>query len=75
MTILPETYSALSESGFLPSSAGSDDPCTINLAIDDTIADFLIEFIESRPNLDFMELSQMILLQAGRFMMKPAKIV
>jgi len=75
LTILPETYSALSESGFLPSSAGSDDPCTINLAIDDTIADFLIEFIESRPNLDFMELSQMILLQAGRFMMKPAKIV
>ena len=73
MYVLPETYKTLLESGYLSDYSGNEKTSTINFAIDDTIAQFLIDLIDSSPNLNYMELSQILLLQAGRFLMKPVK--
>ena len=71
--LLPETHKALLESGFISEHSDNDKAPSIDLVIDDTIAQFLLDFIESRPNLNHMELSQMLLLQAGRLLMKPRR--
>lgn len=68
-----ETHRVLLESGFLSNHPDNKKSGTIDLEINSTTAQFLVDFIESHPNLNSMELSQMLLLQAGRFLMKPVK--
>ena len=73
LDVSPETYKALLESGFLSGHSDHKKSGSIDFEINSTTAQFLVDFIGSRPNLNNMELSQMLLLQAGRFLMKPVK--
>jgi len=46
----------------------------ICLEINQTTAEFCEKFVADHPDMNNMQLSQMLLLQAGRFLMKPKKI-
>ena len=66
-----ETLDILKSSNFI--NKFCNDKNGVSLEINKTTAEFCEKFVEDNPEMNNMQLSQMLLLQAGRFLMKPKK--
>ncbi|MBI3637867.1 MAG: hypothetical protein HY216_16865, partial [Candidatus Rokubacteria bacterium] len=67
------TQEVLVEAQFLTEQDAQLNPGKISLSVNPTTAEFCATYVNDHPRMNNMELSQVLLLQAGRFLMKPRK--
>ena len=71
--LLPKTMEALTESGFISSEQSNEKSNSIEMTIDPVVAKYCEEFIDNHPNMTLLDLTQVLMLQSGKFLMKPVK--
>ena len=71
LRVSDETMKALRLSKFVEKSENSSKK--VSLEINQNTAEFCKNFVENHPDMNHLELSQMLLIQPGRFLMKPKK--
>ncbi len=69
--LLPETISALINSGFISANQKDFSMNSLILDIDPVVAGICEKFIDSHPNMTLLDLTQILMLQSGKFLMKP----
>jgi len=73
LKLLPKTINALIESGFVSPTNKNKKSYSLQMAIDPVVAKYCEEFIDNHPNMTLLDLTQVLMLQTGKFLMKPVK--
>ena len=71
LKLLPVTMDALVEGGFITSNQRDRNSNFIEMKIDSVIAKYCAEFIDTHPKMTLLDLTQVLMLQSGKFLMKP----
>jgi len=74
LNLLPTTLKALVQAGYLNSKQADDSPTSIQLKIDPVVAKHCEDFIDNHPEMTLLDLTQILMLQSGKFLMKPFHI-
>lgn len=74
LNLLPITVKALAESEFIEPRQKDNSPSQIQLQIDPVVAKLCEDFIDNHPNMTLLDLTQILMLQSGKFLMKPFSI-
>ena len=75
LSLSPEVMKALENSGFISARQRLQSPKTLNLKIDPVVADYCEKLIDDNPQMQIILLSQTFMLQTGKFVMSPIKIL
>ena len=75
LSLSPEVMKALENSGFISARQRLQSPKTLNLEIDPVVADYCEKLIDDNPQMQIILLSQTFMLQTGKFVMSPIKIL
>ena len=71
LKLLPETTDALIETGFIKSNTKDKKSNSIQISIEPVIAKKMEKFIDNHPKMTLLDLTQILINYAGRFLMKP----
>ena len=71
LKLLPETIDALAETGFIKLNGKEKKSNTINMSVDPVVAKKMEEFIDTHPKMSLLDLTQVLMLYSGKFLMKP----
>ena len=71
LNLLPETIDALTETGFIKSNGKGKKSNVINMSVDPVVAKQMEEFIDTHPKMTLLDLTQVLMLYSGKFLMKP----
>ena len=74
LNLLPETINSLVMAGFIDAKQKDFSPSSIQLKIDPVIAKHCEDFINNNPKMTLLDLTQILMLQSGKFLMKPFQI-
>ena len=74
LNLLPETLKALVQAGYVDSKQIDNSPTSIQLKIDPVVAKHCEDFIDNHPDMTLLDLTQILMLQSGKFLMKPCDI-
>ena len=74
LNLLPETINSLGMAGFIDAKQKDFSPSSIQLKIDPVIAKHCEDFINNNPKMTLLDLTQILMLQSGKFLMKPFQI-
>ena len=72
--MLPETLKALVQAEYIDSEQKDNSPTSIQLKIDPVVAKHCEDFIDNHPDMTLLDLTQILMLQSGKFLMKPCDI-
>ncbi len=71
LKLLPETIDALIETGFVTSNSKDKKSNSIQMSVDPVVAQKMEEFIDNHPKMALLDLTQVLMLYSGKFLMKP----
>ena len=71
LKFLPSTIESLIESGFVTQGQIDEKSSALKLSIDPVVANICEKFIDSHPSMTLLDLTQILMLQTGKFLMKP----
>jgi len=71
LKLLPETMNALAETGFIKLNNIEKKSNLINMSVDPVVAKKMEEFIDNHPKMTLLDLTQVLMLYSGKFLMKP----
>jgi len=74
LNLLPETLKALVQAGYVSPKQMDNSPTSIQLKIDPVVAKHCENFIDNHPEMTLLDLTQILMLQSGKFLMKPFHI-
>ena len=71
LKLMPETIEALIETGFIKPNSKDNVLNSIKMSVDPIIAKKMEEFIDNHPKMTLLDLTQVLMLYSGKFLMKP----
>ena len=71
LKLLTVTMDALVEGGFITSNQRDRNFNSIEMKIAPVVAKYCEEFIDTHPKMTLLDLTQVLMLQSGKFLMKP----
>ena len=71
LKVLPETMEALIKTDFIKPNTEDKKSNLINMSVDPVVAKKMEEFIDNHPKMTLLDLTQVLMLYSGKFLMKP----
>jgi len=71
LKLLPKTMAALADIDFIKLNDENKKSNLINMSVDPVVAKKMEEFIDTHPKITLLNLTQVLMLYSGKFLMKP----